>query len=78
MVVKRIVFVLRISLELYNVFLGKNFLVVKNVLKVVCVYLVGKEYYIFIIILYCIVNLIFFKVVFQIKYGIDVKFFKII
>lgn len=78
MVVKRIVFVLRISLELYNVFLGKNFLVVKNVLKVVCVYLVGKEYYIFIIILYCIVNLIFFKVVFQIKYGINVKFFKII
>lgn len=78
MVVKRIVFVLRISLELYNVFLGKNFLVVKNVLKVVCVYLLGKEYYIFIIILYCIVNLIFFKVIFQIKYGIDVKFFKII
>lgn len=78
MVVKRIVFVLRISLELYNVFLGKNFLVVKNVLKVVCVYLLGKEYYIFIIILYCIVNLIFFKVVFQIKYGINVKFFKII
>lgn len=64
MVVKRIVFVLRISLELYNVFLGKNFLVVKNVLKVVCVYLLGKEYYIFIIILYCIVNLIFFNVVF--------------
>lgn len=78
MVVKRIVFVLRISLELYNVFLGKNFLVVKNVLKVVCVYLLGKEYYIFISILYCIVNLIFFKVVFQIKYGIEVKFFKII
>lgn len=78
MVVIRIVFVLRISLELYNVFLGKNFLVVKNVLKVVCVYLLGKEYYIFIIILYCIVNLIFFKVIFQIKYGIDVKFFKII
>lgn len=78
MVVKRIVFVLRISLELYNVFLGKNFLVVKNVLKVVCVYLLGKEYYIYIIILYCIVNLIFFKVVFQIKYGINVKFFKII
>lgn len=75
MAVIRTVPVLRISLELHNVFPGKNSSAVKNVLKVACVHLLGKEHYTFIIIPYCIVNL---KVALQIKHGTNVKLFKTI
>lgn len=50
----------------------------KNVLKVDCVPLLGKEHYTFIIIPYCIVNLTSLKVALQIKHGTDVKLFKTI
>lgn len=78
MAVIRTVPVLRISLELHNVFPGKNSSAVKNVLKVACVHLLGKEHYTFIIIPYCIVNLTSLKVTLQIKHGTDVKLFKTI
>lgn len=80
MAVKRTVPVLRISLELHNVFPGKNSSAVKNVLKVACVHLLGKEHYTFIIIHvpYCIVNLTSLKVALQIKHGTNVKLFKTI
>lgn len=78
MAVIRTVPVLRISLELHNVFPGKNSSAVKNVLKVACVHLLGKEHYTYIIIPYCIVNLTSLKVALQIKHGTDVKLFKTI
>lgn len=75
MAVKRTVPVLRISLELHNVFPGKNSSAVKNVLKVSCIHFLEKEHYTF---TYCIVNLTSLKVALQIKYGTDVKLFKTI
>lgn len=78
MAVIRTVPVPRISLELHNVFPGKNSSAVKNVLKVACVHLLGKEHYTFIIIPYCIVNLTSLKVALQIKHGTNVKLFKTI